>query len=552
MNLNPATSRRLTPELFATIAVVVAYIVWVLFLPAWPSQDGPVHLYYAHVLGKLLSHQPTPYARFYFIKHLLPPYALYYYALLALSKIVPLVLADKLIVCVYVLLFVFGFRYLAQTAGPSGNLMALVATPLVLNWSIGMGFVNFCFALALVLWAMGVWLRLRDVQVLRRVVFLLLVVTITLTHPVALLLLLAFCGFDIVQRILWRDKEANADRAPLRMDVIVLAIAGSAVLYVWLFTATHPLQQSQVAAQGFISSVREHLFAMLRLHDLQLLVGWSAPVVFYRIALLAIPLIGLALALIQRRRNRAAHVWTAGDTWLVLSLALIAVVPLLPSDISNAYFFFERLTILLWLAPLLAASGWTPRSGKRFSAVSPGLILFALLANIALLYSGNRVLRPIARQIANAEDATADSHGALALVLEDERAPAVIREGPSWNPFYWAPVHLIRKQDAVLDNAPWLDSAIIPLGATDALPGTAVDRESTISPSHLSVALRASPEIRARVLAPVTLVFLEQPGLPAPSGLDPVLASATGSGAPWSCKLATAGWYQRCMRSSGW
>ena len=106
MSSASAPLRRFTPELLATVLIVVVYIAWLLSLPAWPSQDGPVHLYYTHVLGALLSHQPTPYTHFYTIKHLLPPYALYYYALLVLSKAVSLLMADRLIVCAYVVLFV--------------------------------------------------------------------------------------------------------------------------------------------------------------------------------------------------------------------------------------------------------------------------------------------------------------------------------------------------------------------------------------------------------------------------------------------------------------
>ena len=116
------TDRRVSPELLATVLLVLAYIVWILSLPAWPSQDGPIHLYYVHVMRELLSHHATVYSRYYTIKHVLPPYALYYYALLVLSKFCSLLIADRLVLCVYLVLFVFGFRYLAQEVGSSADL----------------------------------------------------------------------------------------------------------------------------------------------------------------------------------------------------------------------------------------------------------------------------------------------------------------------------------------------------------------------------------------------------------------------------------------------
>ena len=121
----------------AILLVAAAYVVWFLCIPAWPSQDGPMHLYYTHILGQLLSHQPTVYARFYVVKHLLPPYALYYYSLLALSKGVPLLLADRLILCAYALSFIFGFRFLARALGPCADEMTLLASLLLLNWPLG-------------------------------------------------------------------------------------------------------------------------------------------------------------------------------------------------------------------------------------------------------------------------------------------------------------------------------------------------------------------------------------------------------------------------------
>jgi hypothetical protein len=562
MTSAPEPTRRLTPELLATLLIVLAYIVWLLSLPAWPSQDGPVHLYYMHVLRALLSHQPNVYAQYYTIKHLLPPYALYYYALLALSKFTSLLLADRLIICAYVVSFVFGFRYLARALGPSADTTTLLATLLILNWSLGMGFVNFCLSLSFVFWALGLWLRFADSRILPRIGFLLLVAAITLTHPVPLLLLLGFCAIDLLQRLPLSANNRKLAHASFTVDVATLALASLALVYVRLFATSHPLEQAQPIAGSFLANTVQHVSAIVRLHNLMLLFGRSVAALFYRAALWVTPLIALALAAVQRLRNRAARIWTPGDLWLAISLALFVIVPLLPSNISNAYFFTERLTILLWLAPLLAASGWTsarfPSTGSSVTSDEPAfpqrsllfraLLLFAIAANLSLLWSANQILRPIARQMAAVERSPADHAGRLALVLEDARPPFAVRQGPSWNPFYWAPVDVIRRDNAVLDNAPWLDSAIIPLGATAALPGAALDTADSISPDHLSATLRDSPAERAQRLSPVGLILIAQPGLPPPAVLDPAVASTPGK--QWSCRLAPAGWYQQCAPSA--
>jgi hypothetical protein len=544
------TKRRLTPEFVATLLILLAYIVFLLTLPAWPSQDGPVHLYYTHVLSALLSHQPTVYTRFYTIKHLLPPYALYYYALLALSKFVPLLLADRLILCVYLALFIFGFRYLAQAIGPGADRVTLLATLLALNWAAGIGFVNYCLSLALALWAIGLWLRLANKGLPARLLFLFLVAAITLTHPVPLLILMAFCGFDLLRRFLAERKRGTlaASLRLLRADLILLLLSALALLYVHHFAAAHPLADTEPITQSFLVRTAHHALAIAQLHHLSLVFGHSFPYLVYRFGQLALPLIAFALGIAQRLRNRAAGQWTSGDTWLIISIVLLIFIPFLPSDISGAFYFCERLSILIWLAPLLAASGWIPRPKDTAfrSPVPAALLSFALVTNLCLLWAADAVLRPLADQIAALKHAPSLPSGDLTLLLEDDRSGWNGTAAPAWAPFYWAGAHLLRYNDAVLDNSPWLDSAIIPLGATSALPVGSHAIGDSASPHELSLQLLHSPSVRTQVLSSAGVALITQSESQGPVASEPVLAPSPGAEKSWSCHLA-ARWYQLCV-----
>lgn len=547
------TPRRLTPEFAATLLLLLAYIVWLISLPAWPSQDGPAHLYYAHVMGALLSHKTTAYAHYYTIKHLLPPYALYYYALLMFSQVFSMLVADKLVVCAYLVLFVFGVRYLARALGPNADRATLVAMLLGLSWSIGMGFVNFCLSLALVFWAIGLWLRFGDGKLWRRGVFLLLVIAITLTHPVPLLVLISFCALDLLlRRFFGRGLGASSGPASAR-DLITLAISCIALLYVRHFATSHPLEQAHPLTISFAKLTADHVRAIVELHNLMLVFGRSAPTVIYRAGLLLTPLVGFAFAIPSWLKSRKTGTWTPCGAWLALAIALAVVVPLLPSNISNAYFFSERMTVLVWLAPLLAmaASNGRPMPDNRNSSPQPSslialaVIAFAVITNVCLLWGANGILRPVAHEVTRVAMDPART-GKIGMVLEDARTPTSHNSGPAWNPFEWAAIHDIRTNEAILDNAPWLDSALIPLGATPALPGSTLGTEDAVSPHHLSMTLQSSAVVRAQRLTPVDFVLIQQPGLPAASALDPALASAPGEDKQWSCQPAPSGWYQIC------
>ena len=102
---------RLRVEDEVLILILLAFVGWMLSLPCFPSTDGPVHMYYAHVLSGLLFNGRSTYTAYFHIRHLLPPYSLYYYALVALSRWVPMPVADKLVICTYFILFVFGLPY---------------------------------------------------------------------------------------------------------------------------------------------------------------------------------------------------------------------------------------------------------------------------------------------------------------------------------------------------------------------------------------------------------------------------------------------------------
>ena len=97
---------------FLALLAATALILWA--APVFPSQDGPAHLYYVDVLRGVLTHS-APYAQYFRIKSLLTPYVLEYYSLLALELIFPAATSEKVLLCGYVLLFGFGFRYLVES-----------------------------------------------------------------------------------------------------------------------------------------------------------------------------------------------------------------------------------------------------------------------------------------------------------------------------------------------------------------------------------------------------------------------------------------------------
>ena len=526
------------PVLLMTL-ICTAYSVWVLSLPLFPTQDGPMHLYIAHVLQSVLAHPDGFYAHFYFVRHLLPPYALYYYALMFFSSFLPILVADKVIICIYFFLFAFGFRYLARSIGPGGDFAALLSTLLLFNWPLGMGFINFCLSTSLALWALGLWCRTAGRGGWgRKAAFVLLCYIIMLTHPVPLLAVLAFAGLDLLVRLV-RERRLK----PLLADAITLLAGSGTLAYVRLFTTQNLTRQVHVSAQPFWRREIELVKGYALLHSLTAFAGRSIVVTVDRLLFYALLAGALAVALRYFRNARRARVWTVAQTWTLGAVLFLLAFPLIPSDLNHSAYFSARLVLYLWIAALAAAAGSSlPGPGMR-----SGLILVAVGAAVLTLFLAETRIRPIALEIVSFETMPPIPTHSVGLYLHDPayRFPATT----TYDPYFWSGVRMFRRTDSVLWNTPWLDLAIIPLGPRSFMPTSLFSPGDLENPEDLRLALAASPPLRGNMLAHVGVALFNAGRYPAPGGTDALLLPASPSDPQWTC--VTRAGYSLCSPAPG-
>jgi len=139
---------------WAAIALLACTTLVLLASPVFPSQDGPVHLYYVDVLRGLLTHS-APYVQHFAIKNWVTPYALEYYSLLALETVFSAAVSEKLLLCAYIFAFGLGFRYLVESVAGRGSPWTLAGIPFCMNLLVYMGFLNYSMAVALLLFLCG-------------------------------------------------------------------------------------------------------------------------------------------------------------------------------------------------------------------------------------------------------------------------------------------------------------------------------------------------------------------------------------------------------------
>jgi len=536
--------------------MLAACILWVLSLPVFPSQDGPMHMYYVQIFGRLL-HGSQQYAGFFTIRSRLSIYSFYYYLLLALSRLFPMVLADKLVACATIVLFTCGFRSLARALGPMGDLASLFSFSLILSWPLAMGFFSFCLSAGFGLFALAAWFRAaRAVPSRPRhrrnlLVFLAFLGLAAISHPIPLLLVLALATIELLLRLFARrapnthpDLNLTARSRAIRVPLFTLILGYVTLLLVLQSTDRHRVAVN-IAAQT--TPFLDRLLYLGLLHSFALCCGHSVLSVIYRLALYA--LLAGAIGLTDRAWLSRAVSRRATGLWMAVSLLLAAALPFIPERMNGSAYFADRLVLFVWIAALAAFACLPQPSPGRARA----LIAAAALMLLILLAVGERAIRPIAHQVALMETLPLPSPPAPQGIGVPNTGTGRI-SNLTFTPGYWQMARYFRREDVILLNGPWLELPILPLAPGPQLLTRDLAIKAIEEPGHLTSLL---PQIAATRLArqeqPLGFVLFTQLGAaptstPAAGFNGPVPPSlAAIPGPPWHCQETSL--YTLCQPS---
>ncbi len=435
--------------------LAVAYVSFLLSLGVFPSEDAPVHLYYADVLKDLMS-GGNSYGHYFAIRHWLPPYALIYYLFIALDAFFSPLTADRLFVCLYIILLACGFRYLLCVLNPRATAMAVLIFPFVFNKFLYLGFYNFVLGIALSVILCAFWLR-DPMRLMgwRRRWFLALVVLLLLTHPVPLLVAYIVMGVHLLILIVttagkvpgtWSERLWVSVRQ-CGTAVVSLLLACVASLYVLLFVSG--------AGKFAFSTLAECLVKVRKL----ILFGPISP---FQVWYYALPLGLIVFAVILRAMVlgfRRRIVWSQAQFVLLVSGASCALLYIVaPSAFSGGTSFDQRFPIFALLF-VLAAVGSNAAFERGWCRDM--ILVGAIIVSIASLVYQIGFCRQyqVAVDLYRMPPAKAGSKGAI--VMDD--ASMFLPPGLAFGPYRWVGAHYFRHSKAVLLNSPFLYTGTMPI-----------------------------------------------------------------------------------------
>ncbi|MEC9258173.1 MAG: hypothetical protein VX541_06740 [Candidatus Poribacteria bacterium] len=155
------------------LLLVLLYLLPIWSIQFFPSQDGPSHVYNALIVKEYFNTNEYPLFHKYYDLNAKPMPNWFGHATMAiLMFIVNPLIAEKLLLSGYVLLFLLSGRYLLINVDSTKKWLALAFFPFVYNYLLNMGFYNFSYSVGFFLLAVGYWwkhhqnLRLKHATIL--------------------------------------------------------------------------------------------------------------------------------------------------------------------------------------------------------------------------------------------------------------------------------------------------------------------------------------------------------------------------------------------------
>lgn len=517
--------------LFYTLLSV--QVIWIFTLPMFPTQDGPIHLYYAHIIAALFSGS-TIYSKYFYIQHIVPPYSLHYYYLIGAFKFFSAHTAEKQLVAGIVLLTATGFRAFTCILGDDSGIVSLGVLPLLFHQSLLMGFYNYSLALGLGLWVATFWLRAAQGRKTRNwLVFLILSYVLMLTHPVPVALVLTFAGSELVARMArtWSALPADSRKSPVayllsyRCDIMFLSFSALSLAYIAAFINTSVRNLNPLRSPGL---------AFAKLLKASPVAAFADPGVatgLYRMALWSMLLGSLYLgARGILGRTRAAS-WTVTDVLVVLSGLLVVCYPILPPAINGSFYFSDRLMVAAWLVSIAAASGAIT---NRFTQVAS--LGFVLSFTVFVMVLAEQRIRPVAEKLAEIDSIPRAQPGNVGFLF----ASNMPQTGLAVTPFWWAGASYFERSDAILLNSPWLESHYMILSGRAPLLTVDYPKEILGDPRVLMYQMVGSPEMDKKYL-PLCRVFIIGAEAGTPAAVSAAKQFEQQSGNRW--KMERRDWF---------
>ena len=363
--------------------VLLACLIALHLIPVWafgyfPTQDGACHVGNAAILRGYNLPDHTAFRQYYTLNAAPVTNWLGHAIMAALMFVVSPLVAEKILLSGYVVLFPLSVRYALKGIRAESGFLAVLSLPFIYNFLLYKGFYNFSCGIVLFFVAMGYWWRCRSRWTTSRVVVLMSIfLFLCFSHP----MVLAAAYVSIAVLATWTSLQRLARPALTPQTggngwmvfrdaalVPLLAAVPSLILFLpWMSTS----ETSPPAPPPDWSRM------LLDLGTLAPLVSHDPREVWFSTAV-AVIFVVTTVALLTGRAHRVAPPDSTG--FLVLAGVFLALYLLLPGDLGGGGLLKERLALFPFFSLILWFGSCSSSSRRLWPAITAAAVAIGLPA----------------------------------------------------------------------------------------------------------------------------------------------------------------------------
>ncbi len=159
-------------------ALIVVYLLPIWLFPYFPTQDGVSHVYNSQILTEY-NNSEYQFRDYYEINWYPFPNWLSHFSLAVLMLVFSPLVAEKIFLSLYVILFPLAIRYFLDAVQQGRHPLVILSFTFIYNYLFLMGFYNFAISVPLFFLALGYWWKYKDEMRRTRIILLNLLVVIT-------------------------------------------------------------------------------------------------------------------------------------------------------------------------------------------------------------------------------------------------------------------------------------------------------------------------------------------------------------------------------------
>ncbi len=166
-------------ESYLFYSVLLFNLIILCTIKYYPSMDGPAHLYNSNIISQVIKGDFNSFTQFFQVNTIAIPNWTSHVVLSSLCVVFPAWVAEKIMLCLYIIGLTISFRLLITKLYPANNYLSFIIFPFAYSFLFHLGFYNYSISFIFLFYTLYYWLKIKDSQTIWNSLFLSLLLVLT-------------------------------------------------------------------------------------------------------------------------------------------------------------------------------------------------------------------------------------------------------------------------------------------------------------------------------------------------------------------------------------